>query len=206
MTCFLFPKQLSTIRCLDNVQDLLESVSHAVEHSVEATGPLDSSSYEEHFLTGTVSENKALCHPSSVDSLSTSAATEDHVSMGGWAARKALRVIEHVEQVLAIELLAACQGIEFLRPLKTTTPLEKVYDLVRSVVRKAKSGMEKHCLILLFSGHSLGMSKKVWEVAAPYIEKYRMEHIPESRPLSPTAFSLQFLHKKSTKIPESEDL
>lgn len=45
-----------------------------------------------------VSENKALCHPSSVDSLSTSAATEDHVSMGGWAARKALRVIEHVEQ------------------------------------------------------------------------------------------------------------
>ncbi|RMC03206.1 hypothetical protein DUI87_20400 [Hirundo rustica rustica] len=82
-----------------------------------------------------VSENKALCHPSSVDSLSTSAATEDHVSMGGWAARKALRVIEHVEQVLAIELLAACQGIEFLRPLRTTTPLEKVYDLVRSVVR-----------------------------------------------------------------------
>lgn len=45
-----------------------------------------------------VSENKALYHPSSVDSLSTSAATEDHVSMGGWAARKALRVIEHVEQ------------------------------------------------------------------------------------------------------------
>ncbi|KAF7248453.1 Histidine ammonia-lyase [Varanus komodoensis] len=82
-----------------------------------------------------ISENKALCYPSSVDSLSTSAATEDHVSMGGWAARKALKVIEHVEQVLAIELLAACQGIEFLRPLRTTTPLEKVYDLVRSVVR-----------------------------------------------------------------------
>lgn len=47
---------------------------------------------------------------------------------------------------------------------------------------------------------------QVWEVAAPYIEKYRMEHIPESRPVSPTAFSLEFLHKKSTKIPESEDL
>lgn len=108
-----------------------------------------------------VSENKVLCHPSSVDSLSTSAATEDHVSMGGWAARKALRVVEHVEQgkpfpllhppslfyhrllerprclfsVLAIELLAGCQGIEFLRPLRTTTPLEKVYELVRSVVK-----------------------------------------------------------------------
>ncbi|KAG2460337.1 HUTH lyase, partial [Polypterus senegalus] len=82
-----------------------------------------------------VSENKVLCHPSSVDSLSTSAATEDHVSMGGWAARKALKVVEHVEQVLSIELLAACQGIEFLRPLRTTTPLEKVYELVRSSVK-----------------------------------------------------------------------
>ncbi|TNN82109.1 Histidine ammonia-lyase [Liparis tanakae] len=85
--------------------------------------------------TAAALENKVLCHPSSVDSLSTSAATEDHVSMGGWAARKALRVVEHVEQVLAIELLAACQGIEFLRPLRTTTPLEKVYELVRSVVK-----------------------------------------------------------------------
>ncbi|KAF5901461.1 histidine ammonia-lyase-like isoform X2, partial [Clarias magur] len=82
-----------------------------------------------------VSENKVLCHPASVDSLSTSAATEDHVSMGGWAARKALKVVEHVEQVLAIELLAACQALEFHRPLKTTAPLEKVYELVRSVVR-----------------------------------------------------------------------
>ncbi|KAI5629943.1 histidine ammonia-lyase, partial [Silurus asotus] len=55
--------------------------------------------------------------------------------MGGWAARKALKVVEHVEQVLAIELLAACQALEFHRPLKTTAPLEKVYELVRSVVR-----------------------------------------------------------------------
>jgi histidine ammonia-lyase len=56
-----------------------------------------------------VSENKGLCHPSSVDSISTSAAKEDHVSMGGWAARKALNVVENVEVVLATELLAACQ-------------------------------------------------------------------------------------------------
>ncbi|KAK3517754.1 hypothetical protein QTP70_018322 [Hemibagrus guttatus] len=65
-----------------------------------------------------VSENKVLCHLASVDSLSTSAATEDHVSMGGWAARKALKVVKHVEQVLAIELLAACQALEFHRALK----------------------------------------------------------------------------------------
>ncbi len=82
-----------------------------------------------------VSENKVLTHPSSVDSISTSAGTEDHVSMGGFAARKALEVVKHVEQVLAIELLAACQGMEFRRPTKTTAPLERVYELVRSVVK-----------------------------------------------------------------------
>jgi histidine ammonia-lyase len=81
-----------------------------------------------------VSENKTLCHPASVDSLSTSAAKEDHVSMGGWAARKALVVVDNVEHVLAIELLAACQGLEFHRPLTTTEPLEKVFRLVRSRV------------------------------------------------------------------------
>jgi histidine ammonia-lyase len=46
-----------------------------------------------------VSENKTLCHPASVDSLSTSAGTEDHVSMGGFAARKALQVVRNVEKV-----------------------------------------------------------------------------------------------------------
>lgn len=82
-----------------------------------------------------VSENKVLCHPSSVDSISTSAAKEDHVSMGGWAARKALKVVENVEYVLAIELLASCQAIEFLRPLKSTPPLEDLHALVRTVAR-----------------------------------------------------------------------
>ena len=82
-----------------------------------------------------VSENKVLTHPSSVDSISTSAGTEDHVSMGGFAARKALEVVQHVEQVVAIELLAACQAMEFHRPKKTTAPLEEVFQLVRSVVK-----------------------------------------------------------------------
>ncbi|XP_019935106.2 histidine ammonia-lyase [Paralichthys olivaceus] len=135
-----------------------------------------------------VSENKVLCHPSSVDSLSTSAATEDHVSMGGWAARKALRVIEHVEQVLAIELLAACQGIEFLRPLRTTTPLEKVYELVRSVVKPWIK--DRFMSPDIEAVHRLLLDQKVWNVAKPYIDKYQTEYIPESRPVSPTAFSL----------------
>ncbi|XP_035536069.1 histidine ammonia-lyase-like isoform X3 [Morone saxatilis] len=118
-----------------------------------------------------VSESKALCHPSSVDSLSTSAATEDHVSMGGWAARKALRVVEHVEQVLAIELLAACQALEFLRPLKTTTPLEKVYELLRSVV----SPWDRDRIMSpdIEAAHTLIKQQKVWKTVQPYMDEYR---------------------------------
>uniref|UniRef100_A0A4W6F4I4 Histidine ammonia-lyase n=1 Tax=Lates calcarifer TaxID=8187 RepID=A0A4W6F4I4_LATCA len=142
-----------------------------------------------------VSENKVLCHPSSVDSLSTSAATEDHVSMGGWAARKALRVVEHVEQVLAIELLAACQGIEFLRPLRTTTPLEKVYELVRSVVKPWIK--DRFMSPDIEAVHRLLLDQKVWNVAKPYIDKYQTEYIPESRPVSPTAFSLDLDNNKN---------
>jgi histidine ammonia-lyase len=78
-----------------------------------------------------VSENKGLCHPASVDSIPTSAGQEDHVSMGGWAARKALKVVENVERCLAIELLSACQALDLLKPLKTTDLLEMVHSLVR---------------------------------------------------------------------------
>jgi histidine ammonia-lyase len=60
-----------------------------------------------------VSENKVLAHPASVDSIPTSANQEDHVSMGAHAARKALTVLENSQQVLAIELVTACQGVDF---------------------------------------------------------------------------------------------
>jgi histidine ammonia-lyase len=52
-----------------------------------------------------------------------------------WFGYPLFEVVENVERVIAIELLAACQAIEFLRPLKTTVPLEEVYNVVRSVVR-----------------------------------------------------------------------
>eukprot|EP00928_Gymnodinium_smaydae_P092464 TRINITY_DN76347_c0_g1_i1.p1 TRINITY_DN76347_c0_g1~~TRINITY_DN76347_c0_g1_i1.p1 ORF type:complete len:596 (+),score=89.34 TRINITY_DN76347_c0_g1_i1:56-1843(+) len=81
------------------------------------------------------SENKVLTHPSSVDTLSTSAAKEDHVSMGGFAARKALDVVENVETAIAIEILAGCQALEFFRPAKSTPPLEAVHALVRTRVK-----------------------------------------------------------------------
>jgi histidine ammonia-lyase len=65
-----------------------------------------------------VSENKVLAHPASVDSIPTSAGQEDHVSMGNASALKAWRVIANAERALAIELLAAAQGVEFLAPLE----------------------------------------------------------------------------------------
>ncbi len=65
-----------------------------------------------------VSENKPLCHPASVDSIPTSAGQEDHVSMGNAAGLKALQVLANAEHVLAIELLAGAQAVEFLAPLQ----------------------------------------------------------------------------------------
>jgi histidine ammonia-lyase len=80
-----------------------------------------------------VSENKTLAHPASVDSIPTSADKEDHVSMGMWAALKCRRVAANVRRILAIELLAAAQGIDLRRPLTSSKPLERLHALVRTV-------------------------------------------------------------------------
>ncbi len=81
-----------------------------------------------------VSENKGLCFPSSADSIPTSMGQEDHVSMGSIAGRKALRICENLERILAIELLCATQAMEFQRPLKSTPILEGVFKKVREKV------------------------------------------------------------------------
>ena len=81
-----------------------------------------------------VSENKVLAHPASVDSIPTSADKEDHVSMGMWAAIKCRQVAANVRQILAIELLAAAQGIDLLRPLRSSARLEAVHAWVRGSV------------------------------------------------------------------------
>lgn len=65
-----------------------------------------------------VSENKVLCHPATIDSIPTCAGSEDHVSMGTIAARKAVKVMENIANVLAIEILAAFQALGFRAPLK----------------------------------------------------------------------------------------
>lgn len=79
------------------------------------------------------SENKSLAHPASVDSLPTSANQEDHVSMATFAARRLRAMLHNTGHIVAIELLAAAQGIEFLRPLRSAPALERVLRLVRSV-------------------------------------------------------------------------
>ncbi len=82
-----------------------------------------------------VSENKVLAHPASVDSIPTSAEQEDHVSMGTIAARKARQVLENVRNIVAIEYLCASQGIDLLRPLRTSEPLECAHAVIRTRVR-----------------------------------------------------------------------
>ncbi len=77
------------------------------------------------------SENKRLAAPASVDSIPTSAEKEDHVSMSAEAARKALALCENVETILAIELLCACQGLEFLLPLRSGRGLAAARRLIR---------------------------------------------------------------------------
>ena len=78
------------------------------------------------------SENKSLAHPASVDSLPTSANQEDHVSMATFAARRLQPMIANVARILAIEWLAAAQGVEFLRPLRSSAPLEAAHALLRA--------------------------------------------------------------------------
>ena len=80
------------------------------------------------------SENKSLAHPASVDSLPTSANQEDHVSMATFAARRLQPMIANVAHILGIEMLAAAEGIEFLRPLASSAPLEAAHRLLRERV------------------------------------------------------------------------
>ena len=81
-----------------------------------------------------VSENKGLCFPSSADSIPTSLGQEDHVSMGSIGGRKALRVIDNLEKILAIEMLCAAQAFDFRKPLKSSEVLDDVHDTIRTKI------------------------------------------------------------------------
>ncbi len=81
-----------------------------------------------------VSENKVLAHPASVDSIPTSANQEDHNSMGSIAAQKCYKIMQNLQNVLAIEFLTSAQALEFLKPLKCGEGTSIIYKKIREVV------------------------------------------------------------------------
>lgn len=91
-----------------------------------------------------VSENKTLAHPASVDSIPTSANQEDHNSMGSIASRKCYQILKNVQTVIAIELLCAAQGVEFLKPLKCGKGTSAAYKKIREVVKPLNHDRELH--------------------------------------------------------------
>jgi histidine ammonia-lyase len=86
-----------------------------------------------------VAENRMLCHPASIDSIPTSANQEDHVSMATHGARRLLEMTANALHIIAIELLAACQGIDLRAPLKTSPRLAAVHSALRLGVPFARS-------------------------------------------------------------------
>jgi len=80
-----------------------------------------------------VSENKSMAFPASVDSIPTSAGQEDHVSMAPIAGRKAVQIARNAAGVIAVELMAAAEGIDYHAPLKTSNELQAVHDAVRTL-------------------------------------------------------------------------
>ena len=115
-----------------------------------------------------VTENKTLCFPASADSIPTSLGQEDHVSMGSISGRKVNNVLDNLEYILAIELMSACQAIEFRRPLRSSEILEAAHDHAREFVGFAREDrifsddiLKLHAIIRDFS-----LVRKVNEVAA----------------------------------------
>ena len=91
-----------------------------------------------------VSENKQRAHPASVDSIPTSANQEDHVSMAAHGARRLTDMAANARTIVGIELLAAAQGCDFLRPLSTSPPLEAVRALLRADVPRLEEDRHLH--------------------------------------------------------------
>jgi histidine ammonia-lyase len=120
------------------------------------------------------SENKSLAHPASVDSLPTSANQEDHVSMATFAARRLQAMVSNTAHILGIELLAAAQGIDFLRPLQSSAILEEVHGLLRQQVPKMVQDRYlatdiAHASALVQSGALARLLRKLHDVPALWI-------------------------------------
>ena len=87
------------------------------------------------------SENKSLAHPASVDSIPTAANQEDHVSMATFAARRLAEIVDNVRGIVAIELIAAAQGLDFARPPETSPALARAHRMIRD--RVARYGQDR---------------------------------------------------------------
>ena len=116
-----------------------------------------------------VSENKLFAHPASVDSIPTSANQEDHVSMATHAAYRLINMNENLSYILAIELLSASQGIEFHKPLKTSSLLQKALAEVRTFSEPIEDDRSLANEIealsgALIQGHVFGQSYKIFNV------------------------------------------
>ncbi|MDP2968629.1 MAG: histidine ammonia-lyase [Deltaproteobacteria bacterium] len=115
------------------------------------------------------SENKVLAHPASVDSIPTSADKEDHVSMGTIAARKGRDIVRNVEHILAMELLCATQGLEFLLPLRPGIGVKEAYRVVREKVPAIKGDRRFSTDIkrIQYLIESVELLRRVEEVVGP---------------------------------------
>ena len=113
---------------------LLDGADGLPPFLVERSGLQSGFMIPQYLAAALVSENKTLCHPASVDSIPSSRGQEDHVSMGAWGARKALRVVENAERVLAVEALCAAQALEFRRPLRAGRGVEAAAAALRQRV------------------------------------------------------------------------
>ncbi len=144
----------------DRRQYLLLEGKHGLPKLLTANSGLNSGFMIPQYTSAAlVTENKTLCFPASADSVPTSLGQEDHVSMGSISGRKFNQVLNNLEKILAIELMYACQGLEFRRPLKTSSILEEVFAAVREVCPKLEDdrliGKDINAIIELIQGRKL---------------------------------------------------
>jgi len=121
---------------------LLEGHDGLPKLLMEDTGVNSGFMIPQYTAAALVSENKVLCHPASVDSIPTSLGQEDHVSMGSISALKLLAVLNNVEYVLAVELLTACQALDFRQPLKPGAGVLAAHRMLRERIPHAQQDYE----------------------------------------------------------------
>ena len=129
---------------LGNISDrrsylLLEGKYGLPKLLIESSGLNSGFMIPQYTTAALVTENKTLCFPASADSVPTSLGQEDHVSMGSISGRKFNQVLGNLENILAIELMFAAQGLEFRRPLKTSKIIEENYEIIRAKVKKLEN-------------------------------------------------------------------